>query len=72
MENGKMEIRNGKLITLYKIEKILSILNDDIQVGESAFYWMLDINKMISCKKTFFGIIIKGLKKVWTVIKKVL
>ena len=34
----KMEIRNGKVITLYKIEKILSILKDDIQVGESAFY----------------------------------
>ena len=45
IENGKMEIRNGKVITLYKIEKILSILKDDIQVGESAFYWMLDINK---------------------------
>ena len=41
----RMEIRNGKVITLYKIEKILSILKDDIQVGESAFYWMLDINK---------------------------
>ena len=45
IENGKIEIRNGKVITLYKIEKILSILKDDIQVGESAFYWMLDINK---------------------------
>ena len=38
IENGKIEIRNGKVITLYKIEKILSILKDDIQVGESAFY----------------------------------
>ena len=45
IENGQMEIRNGKVINLYKIEKILSILKDDIQVGESAFYWMLDINK---------------------------
>ncbi len=45
IENGKIEIRNGKVITLYKIEKILSILKDDIQVGESAFYWMLEINK---------------------------
>ena len=41
---------------LYKIEKILRILKDDIQVWESAFLLNEEeINKLISCTKDFFG-----------------